>query len=68
MIAFLSFGSFLSVPVFFLQRNQEVAIHRLRECCKVIRYLETRIKEYELAILYLIDRMKKREPASSISI
>ena len=68
MIVFLSFGSFLSVPVFFLQRNQEVAFHRLRECCKVIRYLETRIKMYELAILYLIDGMKKREPASSISI
>ena len=39
---------------------------RIRERCKVIRYLETRSKEYELAILYLIDGIKKRKPASSI--
>ena len=50
-------------------RNQKAAIHQIWECELVaIRQLGTRTKKLELATLFLIDRIRKREPASSIWI
>ena len=67
MKAFLSFGSFYLSPFSFRHRNQEAAIHQIRErALIVVKYLETRNKEYQMAVLFLIDRTRKREPASII--
>ena len=64
MIAFVSFGRFFFLPrVSFRHRNQETAIHQIRELkLMFIRHLETRIKEYKLEVLFLIDRIEEREP------
>ena len=44
-------------------------MYRIRECgLMVLRYLEIRIKEYELVVLISIDGIKKRKPTSGIWI
>lgn len=47
----------------------EGKMYRIRECgLMVLRYLEIRIKEYELVVLISIDGIKKRKPTSGIWI
>ena len=49
--------------------NQEAVIHQIREHeLMFIRHLETRIKKYKLAVLFLTDGIEKRELTSSIRI